>query len=148
MNFVRQCFSRMTVYEMNERENKEIAKPHTKNEEGFWHNLRKYLREYAEVTGLQGFRYVAEKRSTAEKIIWSLLLIFSLYGCIYMISEIVYKYENSPVVVSFASQDTPLYKIPFPAVTICPEAKYNRWLFNYSDIFHRLKNNESVDETK
>ena len=67
MNFVRQCFSRMTVYEMNERENKEIAKPHTKNEEGFWHNLRKYLREYAEVTGLQGFRYVAEKRSTAEK---------------------------------------------------------------------------------
>ena len=67
MNLVSRCFSRMTVYEMNERANKEIAEPYIKSEEGYWHSLRKYLREYAEVTGLQGFRYVAEKRSTAEK---------------------------------------------------------------------------------
>ena len=67
MNLVRQCFPRMTVYEMNERETKEIATSCTKSEEGFWHNLRKYLREYAEVTGIHGFRYVAEKRSTPEK---------------------------------------------------------------------------------
>ncbi|KAJ3646113.1 hypothetical protein Zmor_023717 [Zophobas morio] len=147
MNLVRQCFPRMTVYEMNERETKEIATSCTKSEEGFWHNLRKYLREYAEVTGIHGFRYVAEKRSTPEKIIWSLLLIFSLCGCIYMIAEIVYKYENSPVVVSFATEDTPLYQIPFPAVTICPEGKYSKKAFNYSDVYYRLKYQKSVDKT-
>ncbi|KAJ3646121.1 hypothetical protein Zmor_023724 [Zophobas morio] len=76
---------------MNERENREIAEPYTKSEEGLWHNVRKYLREYAEVTGIHGFRYVAEKRSEAEKIIWSLALIFSLGGCMYMISEILNK---------------------------------------------------------
>ncbi|XP_063917674.1 pickpocket protein 28-like [Zophobas morio] len=147
MNLVSRCFSRMTVYEMNERANKEIAEPYIKSEEGYWHSLRKYLREYAEVTGLQGFRYVAEKRSTAEKIIWSLALIFSLGGCMYMISEILNKYENSPVVVSFATEDTPLYKIPFPAVTICPEAKYDTRVFNYSDIFYRVKDGKSVSKT-
>ena len=67
MNLVSQCFSRTTAYEMNERENREIAEPYTKSEEGLWHNVRKYLREYAEVTGIHGFRYVAEKRSEAEK---------------------------------------------------------------------------------
>ncbi|KAJ3647270.1 hypothetical protein Zmor_024795 [Zophobas morio] len=137
----------MTVYEINQRETKEIATSCTKSEEGFWHNLRKYLREYAEVTGIHGFRYVAEKRSTTEKIIWSLLLMFSLCGCIYMIAEIVYKYENSPVVVSFATEDTPLYQIPFPAVTICPEGKYSKEVFNFSDVYYRLNSGKSVDKT-
>ena len=56
--------------------------------------------------------------------------------------------ENSPVVVSFATEDTPLYKIPFPAVTICPEAKYDTRVFNYSDIFYRVKDGKSVSKTK
>ncbi|XP_063915468.1 pickpocket protein 28-like [Zophobas morio] len=147
MNLVRKCFHRMTVYEINERETKEIAKSCTKNEEGFWHNLRKYLREYAEVTGLHGFRYVAEKRSTPEKIVWGLLLMISLGGCVYMINDVVYKYENSPVVVSFATEDTPLYQIPFPAVTICPEGKYSKQAFNYSDLYYRIDDGKEVDKT-
>ncbi|XP_063915474.1 pickpocket protein 28-like [Zophobas morio] len=137
----------MTVYELNEIHNKEIAEPCTKSEDGFWHNVRKYLREYAEVTGIHGFRYVAEKRSAAEKIIWSLALIFSLGGCIYMISKILDKYESSPVVLSFAAENIPLFEIPFPAVTICPDIKYNTQAFNYTDIVHRLKHDKSVDKT-
>ena len=65
-----------------------------------------------------------------------------------MICKIMYKYENSPVVVSFATEDTPLYQIPFPAITICPEAKYNKRVFDYRDIHFQIVRNEEVDETK
>ena len=67
----------MTVYELNEIHNKEIAEPCTMSEDGFWHNVRKYLREYAEVTGIHGFRYVAEKRSAAEK--WVTVYVNNFY---------------------------------------------------------------------
>ena len=65
-----------------------------------------------------------------------------------MISEIMYKYENTPVVVSFATEDTPLYQIPFPAITICPEAKHNKQVFGYRDIYRQIQKQEKVDETK
>ncbi|KAJ3647274.1 hypothetical protein Zmor_024797 [Zophobas morio] len=119
----------------------------TTKQRGFWHNVRKYLREYTEVTGIHGLRYVTEKRSRTEKVVWALLLILSLGGCIYMISEIMYKYENTPVVVSFATEDTPLYQIPFPAITICPEAKHNKQVFGYRDIYRQIQKQEKVDET-
>ncbi|RZC37263.1 ASC domain containing protein [Asbolus verrucosus] len=92
-------------------------------ENNFFHNVRKYLREYNEVTGIHGLRYLTEKRSTVEKIVWAIILSLTLAGCIYMMYEIVMKYENSPVVVSFSTKDTPIYEIPFPAVTICSELK-------------------------
>lgn len=59
-------------------------------------------------------------------------------GCIYMIYEILCKYNNSPVVVSFATEDTPSYEIPFPAITVCPEAKYSSLRFNYSKIYFKV----------
>lgn len=33
-----------------------------------------------------------------------------------------YQYQASPIIVTFATKTTPIYKIPFPAVTICPES--------------------------
>ncbi|XP_063916628.1 pickpocket protein 28-like [Zophobas morio] len=119
---------------------------HSSNKVGFWYKLRKYLREYSEITGIHGLRYVAEQRSRTEKIVWVFLLLFSLAGCLYMINEILQKYENSPVVVSFTTEDTPTYQIPFPAVTICPEMKYSREQFNYSEMYFRLYRGEKIEQ--
>lgn len=32
------------------------------------------------------------------------------------------QYKVSPIIVTFATKTTPIHKIPFPAVTICPES--------------------------
>ncbi|EFA07961.1 Pickpocket protein 28-like Protein [Tribolium castaneum] len=116
----------------------------TAKDKDFCHNLRKYFREFTEVTGIHGLRYVSEKRSRTEKVIWVIILLISLGGCIYMIYEVLDKYNKSPVVVSFATEDTPLYQIAFPAVTICPESKYSREKFNYSGVYSKLVEEESV----
>lgn len=40
-----------------------------------------------------------------------------------MIFKVYNKWQLSPVIVSFAEKSTPVWEIPFPAVTICPETK-------------------------
>ncbi|KAJ3655395.1 hypothetical protein Zmor_014527 [Zophobas morio] len=70
-------------------------------------------------------------------LFWTTILLMSVTGCVYMISEILTKYEKNPVVVSFATKDTPNYEIPFPSVTICPESKFQGSKFNYTDMFYK-----------
>ncbi|KAJ3617439.1 hypothetical protein MTP99_007158 [Tenebrio molitor] len=138
----------MTLYldDRGDIDNETVARMNPACKKGLCHNVRKYAREYNEVTGIHGLRYLTEKRSRSEKIIWVILLSLSLAGCIYMIYEVLYKYNNSPVVVSFATEDTPLHQIPFPAITICPEFKYTRQKFNFSEVYRKLEENEEVDD--
>lgn len=68
------------------------------------------------------------------RVLWTIIVLTSLAGFIYMMYEILQKYFNSPVVVSFATEDTPIYQIPFPTVTICPEHKYATSKYNYSEL--------------
>jgi amiloride-sensitive sodium channel len=63
-----------------------------------------------------------------------------------MFYKIWEKYENNPIVMSFATKEIPIYEIPFPAVTICPESKCANEKFNYSDVFNRLYENQSVTD--
>jgi amiloride-sensitive sodium channel len=51
-----------------------------------------------------------------------------------MIFKIYEKYDNTPVIVTFATRETPLHKIPFPAITICPEIKSNKRILNFTDL--------------
>lgn len=39
------------------------------------------------------------------------------------------------MIVSFADEPTPVWQIPFPAVTICPTTKINTTMFNILDGF-------------
>ncbi|XP_063915464.1 pickpocket protein 28-like [Zophobas morio] len=110
----------------------------TSKKYSFWKGANTYCREYTEISGIHGLRYLTEKRTVFEKILWGLLLLISLAGCTLMIYQIVERYKNSPIVVSFATKDTPLFSIPFPAVTICPESKCLEDHFNYSDAYNKI----------
>lgn len=51
--------------------------------------------------------------------------------CGFLIYEILEKWQKSPVVMGIDKDPTPIYRIPFPAVTICPETKINRSVFEH-----------------
>lgn len=53
---------------------------------------------------------------------------------------------NSPVIVTFATTQTPIWNIPFPAITICPEVKSQKNLFNYTDIYLKKEHGEELTE--
>lgn len=71
-------------------------------------------------------------------------MIISLYLCITLVWSEYEKWENTPVIVSFASKETPIWQIPFPAVTICPENKVVPRKFNYTNYLFRKMRNETL----
>ncbi|KAF5291424.1 hypothetical protein FQR65_LT01735 [Abscondita terminalis] len=107
-------------------------------------NLRCYFMEYCNNTSIHGFKYLGERRSSVEKIWWAIVLTFSLYYCVTFIKEAYCKWERSPVIVSFATSETPIWNVPFPAVTICPRTKAIKTKFNFTEM--ALKINDGVDE--
>jgi amiloride-sensitive sodium channel len=107
-------------------------------------DVRRYFKEYCEATSIHGFKYFGEDRSIFERLWWAVVFIICLSGCCFMIYTIYDKYERSPVIVTFATKETPIYKIPFPAVTICPESKAAKEKFSYSaTVLNKLDNNNS-----
>ncbi|RZC35740.1 ASC domain containing protein [Asbolus verrucosus] len=67
----------------------------------------------------------------------------------FSIHEVYKKWERSPVIVNFANRGTPIYKIPFPAVTICPESKtVGEAQFNFTRLLLKKQQNLLTPEEK
>ncbi|XP_076265224.1 pickpocket protein 28-like [Rhynchophorus ferrugineus] len=119
-----------------------------KNQPVFCKSFRNYFREYCQCTGVHGFRYFGEKRTRFERIWWFIVFCFVFTACAYLIKEVYHKWERSPVIVSFATSETPIYKIPFPAVTICPESKSKHSVYNHTDIIVKLSRKQKLNRTE
>lgn len=89
---------------------------------------------------IHGIKYVGDrKRHLAEKLWWLIAFLLSIYGCSRLIFNVWQRWDRSPVIVSFEEKATPIWQIPFPAVTICMETKSQSDLFNYTAMYHRIK---------
>ena len=49
----------------------------------------------------------------------------------------------SPVIVSFAEKSTPVWQIPFPAITICPETKATNYFLNFTKAYNTIRKTEA-----
>ncbi|KAF2901091.1 hypothetical protein ILUMI_05094 [Ignelater luminosus] len=101
-------------------------------------NLDFYFSQYCGATSIHGVQYLGERgRSIVEKLVWIVIITIVWCICIYLITQTYNKWATSPVIVTFATTETPISKIPFPAVTISPEANANPEVFNYTDVLIR-----------
>ncbi|CAH2010847.1 unnamed protein product [Acanthoscelides obtectus] len=105
----------------------------------YYSGTKGYFREYCESTTIHGFKYLSEKRSICERILWLLLISLSISACGFLISRIYNRFITSPVIVSFATKESPLYSIPFPAVTICPMTKVKKSVYDFTRIIYRVE---------
>ncbi|RZB38940.1 ASC domain containing protein [Asbolus verrucosus] len=105
-------------------------------------NIRGYFKQYCASSSIHGFQYLGEERSVFERIWWIIVFVIVLSGCSFMIYKIYEKYETSPVIVSFATKDTPIYKIPFPSITICPVTKSVKEKFDYEKVTQKKTQGE------
>ncbi|XP_074030606.1 pickpocket protein 28 [Leptinotarsa decemlineata] len=137
--------------EMKEMEKrKDILKPRRKYP-GFRKNFKYYLQEFTDYTGIHGFKYMGEQdRSVFERLWWIILFCISLYVCIDQIFKTWMKWDASPVLVSFARSPTPVWQIPFPAITICSETKSRQRKYNFTEAYKQfvMGNNMTDDELK
>ncbi|KAL1492019.1 hypothetical protein ABEB36_012523 [Hypothenemus hampei] len=101
----------------------------------FFKSVRKYFREYCDLSTIHGMKYIGENRTTVERGWWLTVFLFSVTCCFYLIYLVYEKWDSSPVIISLANEETPIYQIPFPAVTICPLVKS----FSYNQTAIRSK---------
>lgn len=84
------------------------------------------------------------------RIWWIATFLLSVYGCSRLIQNIYRKWDQTPVIVSFAEKSTPVWQIPFPAVTICPETKALSRYINFTEVYSQMNETyraEMDDET-
>ncbi|XP_034487599.1 pickpocket protein 28 [Drosophila innubila] len=80
--------------------------------------------DYCQHTSIHGVQYLGENnRPIKERIFWLSVFVVSIYCCTKLIHSAYTKWDATPVIVSFAERSTPVWNIPFPAVTICSETK-------------------------
>lgn len=95
--------------------------------------------DFCENTSIHGVKYFGGRnRPNLERGWWIISFFVSITLCSLLIHNLWIKWDETPVFVSFAEHSTPVWEIPFPAVTICPETKAQKALFNYTDIYHRI----------
>lgn len=100
---------------------------------------------------VHGVKYLGEKkRHWSERAFWVMAFLISVFGCTILIMKIWEKWQTSPVIVSFAEKSTPVWQIPFPAVTICPETKAMKQHVDFTKAYRRMYynvgDNLTIDE--
>lgn len=92
------------------------------------------LVDFSNNTSIQGVKFIGEShRHWTERVFWLIIFIISLIVSTWMIHDAYVKWQQSPVIVSFAQTSTPIWQIPFPAVTICPETKTKKTLVDITE---------------
>ncbi|XP_055527902.1 pickpocket protein 28-like [Wyeomyia smithii] len=99
---------------------------------------KKLLLEYCSNSSVHGVRYFGcSERTWCEKIWWIIVFVLSIVSCTFLINKIYRKWDETPVIVSFAEKTTPVWQIPFPAVTICSQTKVQSRHLNFAHDFEQ-----------
>ncbi|KAL9703316.1 hypothetical protein quinque_006834 [Culex quinquefasciatus] len=102
--------------------------------------LKDLLLEYCSGSSIHGVQYMgSQNRSWCERFWWMVVFGMSVGSCAFLIHQTYDKWDQTPVIVSFAEKSTPVWQIPFPAVTICPQTKVDIILFNFTKEFEEFK---------
>lgn len=80
------------------------------------------------------------------RIFWIIVIVLSFVVCFYFIIKIYGKFEENPFIVSLDTKVSSIYSIPFPAVTICPMTKALPTKVNFTNLIHKLWDNETLNE--
>uniref|UniRef100_A0A182N249 Uncharacterized protein n=1 Tax=Anopheles dirus TaxID=7168 RepID=A0A182N249_9DIPT len=89
--------------------------------------------------------YVAHPRLTVvERVCWAVIVVISLSLCISAIVVGHQKWNEKPMIVSFSPKPVPVWKLPFPAITICPQTRIDVMKFNLTEVYLRARANRTL----
>ena len=77
-----------------------------------------HIRSFLTVSTMHGLRYLLEPRM-AQRVFWAAALAVAQVGVAYLVAMVFVKWMREPVYVAFDTVSTPVWQLPFPAVTVC-----------------------------
>ncbi|KAF5300625.1 hypothetical protein FQA39_LY11086 [Lamprigera yunnana] len=112
-------------------------------------NCKYYFAQFCQLTSIHGLKYLSEgNRYLFEKVWWFMVVLLATVGSCSLIYQSYVKWNTAPIVVTLAMTETPIWKIPFPAVTICPELKTDPKTFNYSNVYLKYIRKQELTDTE
>ncbi|XP_052890519.1 pickpocket protein 28-like [Anopheles moucheti] len=114
-----------------------------------WTIVKNLAREYLASSSCHGMSYtVHPKVSVTERLCWAVVVVVSLSSCIAAIVIGHQKWVEKPMIVSFSTKPIPVWKLPFPAITICPQTRIAVEKFNITEVYLRARANETLTPTE
>ncbi|XP_061513414.1 pickpocket protein 28 [Anopheles gambiae] len=109
--------------------------------------VQNIAREYFASSTCHGMAYIVHpKLSVVERVCWSLVVLLSLCTCISAIVIGHQKWIEKPMIVSFSAKPIPVWKLPFPAITICPQSRIDVEKFNITEVYLRARANKTLSQ--
>ncbi|XP_053685966.1 pickpocket protein 28-like [Sabethes cyaneus] len=106
------------------------------------HSLEDSFVDFCGSSSIHGVRYIGcRDNSYAEKLIWTVIFLTTLYFAGTNIIEAWIKWEKNPVKIVPSDGITYSWEIPFPAVTICPQTKSKRTMFEIGKAYRETGGN-------
>lgn len=108
------------------------------------HDKNLYINKF-HISTIHGVKYITTNRTNKiGKIFWATVLTISgiiFANCLYNHYE---RWSDSAIFINVAENAQPIWNIPFPAVTICPEIKTKTSMFNFTQIYNEISSNGGV----
>ena len=73
------------------------------------------------------------------RIFWALIFVISMYFCSLVTLQSYQKWKAVPIITNVDKHPTLVTEIPLPAITVCPEIKYNNTVFDLSSKLEELE---------
>lgn len=112
------------------------------------HSWRHQLEVFAQQSSVHALKHLtsthhewrnrSKARSLSERIFWLVSMLTSTVCFIIFLVHLLNRWERGPLFIGYAEKSQPIWDIPFPAVTICPETKAKTSLVNFTDAYHIL----------
>ncbi|XP_073974713.1 pickpocket protein 28-like isoform X2 [Rhodnius prolixus] len=88
---------------------------------------------FCDATTLHGFRYVSEDgRPNYERVYWLIAILAAYCLVTLVVYDQIERFFKNPVLISMEPILTSISKIPFPAITLCPDSQILSTTFNLS----------------
>lgn len=95
--------------------------------------------DFAATTTVHGLKHILNRQNSfIAKCVWFFWIFISFIFCIVLLSNVVSRWNADPLIVSLNDRPEPVWEIPFPAITICPETKAKTTVFNFTRYYHLL----------
>lgn len=109
---------------------------------------RQHFDDFAEQSSIHALKHLTcTQRSLSQRIFWLVAMLTSAVCFIIFLVHLLNRWERGPLFIGLAEKSQPIWDIPFPAVTICPETKAKISTVNFTDAYHVLMEGQPYNLT-